>query len=143
MATTCQSNHLREKQGTKATTLQRPAPATEGSIRELESGSATASPAAAATNNSAKRAQQETQRKEKHISGLGTVMASGQCSRCGRVGHDAEHCPFFRRSREAHADAQLGDNVQTLLTSSVFTICKVSSPTFLQDFVFVASTCAG
>ena len=38
-------------------------------------------------------------------------MASVQCSRCGRVGHDAEHCPFFRRLREAHADAQLGDNV--------------------------------
>ena len=38
-------------------------------------------------------------------------MASGQCSRCGRVGHDAELCPFFPRSREAHADAQLGDNV--------------------------------
>ena len=38
-------------------------------------------------------------------------MASGQCDRCGRVGHDAEHCQFFRKSREAHADAQLGDNV--------------------------------
>ena len=38
-------------------------------------------------------------------------MTSGQCDRCGRVGHDAEHCPFFRKSREAHADAQLGDNV--------------------------------
>ena len=38
-------------------------------------------------------------------------MASRPCSRCGRVGHDAEHCPFFPRSREAHADAQLGDNV--------------------------------
>ena len=40
-----------------------------------------------------------------------TRMALLQCSRCGDVGHDAEHCPFFRRSREAHADAQLGDNV--------------------------------
>ena len=38
-------------------------------------------------------------------------MALLQCPRCGDVGHDAEHCPFFRRSREAHADAQLGDNV--------------------------------
>ena len=38
-------------------------------------------------------------------------MALLQCSRCGDVGHDAERCPFFRRAREAHADAQVGDNV--------------------------------
>ena len=38
-------------------------------------------------------------------------MALLQCSRCDAVGHDAEHCPFFRRAREAHADAQVGDNV--------------------------------
>ena len=38
-------------------------------------------------------------------------MAFLQCTRCGDVGHDAAHCPFFRRTREAHADAQMGDNV--------------------------------
>ena len=40
------------------------------------------------------------------------MMALLQCTRCGDVGHDAEHCPFFRRTREAHADAQKGDNVR-------------------------------
>ena len=39
------------------------------------------------------------------------MMALLQCTRCGDVGHDAEHCPFFRRTREAHADAQMGNNV--------------------------------
>ena len=39
------------------------------------------------------------------------MMAHWQCTRCGHVGHDAEHCPFFPRAREAHADAQVGDNV--------------------------------
>ena len=52
MPSPSRSNHLRKKRGQKTTTLQGPAPATEGSIRELESSTATASPAAAATNNS-------------------------------------------------------------------------------------------
>ena len=49
-------------------------------------------------------------------------MALAQCTRCGDVGHDAEHCPFFRRAREAHADAQMGDNVPNMNQTNI-TIC--------------------
>ena len=33
------------------------------------------------------------------------------CSRCDAVGHSSAACPHFRHPREAHADAQPGDNV--------------------------------
>jgi len=39
------------------------------------------------------------------------MMALLHCSKCDRVGHDRDHCPFFPEEREPHADAQLGDNV--------------------------------
>ena len=42
-----------------------------------------------------------------------TNEVSERCAACDRVNcsSDNPHCPFYRRSREPHADAQLGDNV--------------------------------
>ena len=39
------------------------------------------------------------------------MMPLLRCSRCDQVGHAAAFCHFFRRERDAHADAQVGDNV--------------------------------
>ena len=65
MASPCRSNHLRKKRGQKTTTLQGPAPAAEGRIRELESSTATCHQ---------QRQQQTTQqRQRKH----GNVTTSG------------------------------------------------------------------
>ena len=61
MPSPLRSNHLRKKGGQKTTTLQGPAPAAEGRIRELESSTATCHQ---------QRQQQTTQqRQRKHRSG--------------------------------------------------------------------------
>ena len=39
------------------------------------------------------------------------MMSLLRCSRCDQVGHATPDCPFYSRDREAHADAQIGDNV--------------------------------
>ena len=39
------------------------------------------------------------------------MMPLLRCSRCDQVGHVAAFCPSPRRERDAHADAQVGDNV--------------------------------
>ena len=38
-------------------------------------------------------------------------MLPQHCSRCDAVGHSSAACPLFPHPREAHADAQPGDNV--------------------------------
>ena len=61
MPSPLRSNHLRKKGGQKTTTLQGPAPAAEGRIRELESSTATCHQ---------QRQQQTTQqRQRKHLNG--------------------------------------------------------------------------
>ena len=39
------------------------------------------------------------------------MMSLLRCSRCDQVGHTTSDLFFYSRDREAHADAQIGDNV--------------------------------
>ena len=39
------------------------------------------------------------------------MMSLLHCTRCGQLGHASAFCSFFRRERDAHADAQVGDYV--------------------------------